>query len=169
MSVIAQPNVYCSEATLLPRAVASQMYMHVLAYGEMLHSWNLLQKKAELFKSTKGLPILGEDPQNTLASPYLSTSFCIHNRALPNSRLAISRLCQKCSTEVGMQGGAFCRSCSRTTAAKCVVCRLPIRGKFELLSMFNVSLLFRAVTQLSRLLPHDPLPVLGQPTIALLS
>lgn len=57
----------------LPAVHRAQLVAHVLAYAEMLHSWRLIQKRAELFNAVKiNDPMLGDSTlgRSSLFSHY---------------------------------------------------------------------------------------------------
>ncbi|KAI5119541.1 hypothetical protein M0805_008527 [Coniferiporia weirii] len=85
--------------------VHAQMVLHTLAYAEMLHSWQLDQKRTELFKIAK------------IPDPFFRSS--------SQDGLGLVHLCQKCQSELKDN---ICPNCPRQSFPRCIVCRTPVKG-----------------------------------------
>lgn len=103
-----------------------QLVAHVLAYAEMLYSWRLYLKRAELFNAAK-IP----DPllEKTGLGQYFLETNIIYESVHTDSHIQtidINTICEKCL--LPLEAGV-CGVCSRHKFPLCILCRTPVKGK----------------------------------------
>lgn len=117
----------CSSRTSLDPQLLSQLACHILAYADVLFSWELLNKRLELLGAVKTSSFIRTPPQN------LDMKFGAHH---PESHLSnanasadIQPACGQCG-HGQLSDDDACSMCgNHQTNPRCSVCRLPVKGK----------------------------------------
>lgn len=110
---------------------------HIIAYSEVLHQWDLTEKRAELLKhlghslspekSAAIQKLNGIDADTQISEPY--SWLCTLDYADQGCFTVLGEFCERCGAELMDGPKVPCTQCAHTRPRLgCTVCRLPVNG-----------------------------------------